>query len=102
MGRKRAKTIQRKTSRQNHQALAQERRNLGGRRAKESGHKIVHWMSISTSAERFHRATLWRLAGGRTYSPSSFGIGADPGHHEAPQAKQQRADGGAWVTVEQD
>jgi hypothetical protein len=26
--------------------------------------------------------TLWRLAGGSGYSPRSFGIGADPGHHE--------------------
>jgi hypothetical protein len=27
--------------RQNHRALAQERKNLGGRQAKESGHKIL-------------------------------------------------------------
>jgi hypothetical protein len=60
--------------RQNHQALAQERRNLGGRQAKNRATKLCGWMSISASAERLHRATLWRLAGGRTYSPSSFGI----------------------------
>jgi hypothetical protein len=33
-------------------------------------------------AEGLHRATRWRLAGGRAYRPSSFGIGAMPGHQE--------------------
>jgi hypothetical protein len=33
-------------------------------------------------AEGLHRATRWRLAGGRAYRPSSFGIGAMPGHQD--------------------
>jgi hypothetical protein len=34
------------------------------------------------SLSHAHHAVSARLAGGRTDSPISFGIGADPGHHE--------------------
>jgi hypothetical protein len=38
-------------NRQNHQALAQERKNLGERRARESGHKILQ-MDVDFSERR--------------------------------------------------
>jgi hypothetical protein len=39
-------------------------------------------LSVSATAERLHRATSWRRAGGSAYRPSSFGIGAEPRHQE--------------------
>jgi hypothetical protein len=38
--------------------------------------KIYGWLSVPAIAERLHRAAPWRLAGGKAYRPSSFGIGA--------------------------
>jgi hypothetical protein len=37
---------------------------------------------VGDARQRPHITTPWRRAGGRAYRTSSFGIGADPGHHE--------------------
>jgi hypothetical protein len=43
---------------------------------------LVYGRSLCVDFSRLNRATRWRLAGGRAYNPSSFGIGAEPGHQE--------------------
>jgi hypothetical protein len=63
-----------------HMTGTSERQVPAGKLSRASS--LVYGRSLCVDFSRLNRATRWRLAGGRAYNPSSFGIGAEPGHQE--------------------